>query len=258
MAIPTNREEFINYCIRKLGEPVIKVNVAVEQVEDRVDEALYKFYERNYYAVEPVFMLYNISDADVNRGYIVLPSDVVGVVDVFRPIGGINFSSIEFQSFLQDIYSASSLHVFGNLSYYYMQMMNMSLLNSFFAPARQYNFNSLSNKLIVAGGLANAQNVDGALIVRGFRKLLGELPDEGHDTNVEIHNIWKNKWLQDYATALIKRQWATNLGKYGNVQLLGGVSMNGEQLWQQADTEIEKLELQLKEEFEEPPGFIVG
>ena len=258
MATPQDREEFISYCLRKLGEPVIRVNVATEQLEDRVTEALYKFYDRHYDAVEDVFLVYNITEDDVDRGHIILPKDFIGVTAVFKPQAIASGYAIEYQQFINELYSNQGIFQTGGISYFYMQKMNLTLLDRFFNPDRQYDYNKITNKLIIAGGLRNLYNISGMLVIRGFRRILGDSQDyEDNVSNLEFHNIWKNKWLQDYATALIKKQWAQNMSKFQNIQMLGGVSLNGEQLMAQAEAEIEKLEEQLQLEFELPPiGFL--
>jgi hypothetical protein len=281
MAIPTNRQEFINYCLRKLGEPVIKVNVAVEQVDDRVTDALYRFYERHYEGVEPVWIYHTISDpvkildsngeeildsngeplyttnTDTEKGYISLPNDIIGVVNVLRPIYILSAHRIEYQAFVHELHTMAHSVSFGNLSYYYTAQMNMSLLNRLFNADPTYSYNSITNKLIVAGGLKNSKNAAGGLIIQAFRKIHGETL-LSNPTGTSIHNIWKNNWLQRYATALIKEQWAQNLSKYQSVQLLGGVQMNGNEMMAQAKDEIAKLEEELQQTYEEPPGFFMG
>lgn len=258
MSIPTTREEFSQYCLRKLGEPVIQINVSVEQVDDRISEALYKFYERNYQAVEECFLLINITDDQVSAGYITLPSDVVGVTDVLNPASSSGVYSAEYQFNVSQIYAMlnTSTLTAGGMSYYYMTASHMQLLNRFFSPSKSYDFNSITNKLIIAGGLKDTNYTYGGIIVRGFRKIHGEANTDD-PSNTIIYNIWQNKWLQNYATALIKRQWGQNLSKFQNVQFLGGITMNGDQIKQEAKEEIDQLEEQLLLEYELPPcGFM--
>jgi len=259
MATPSDRTEFINYCLRKLGSPVININVSAEQVDDRVDEALSYFYEMNYQGSEEVFILYDIKDDDKALGYIQLPNDMLGVTDVFKPslVTGIN--ATEFQFYMQEIYNAINPNnmLGGGLSYFYMHASHLKLLQRFFNPDRQYDYNPITNKLIIAGGLKSLDTAWGGVIIRGWRKLHGEVDDQ-NPTNTVIHNIWKNRWLQNYTTALIKEQWGNNLGKYQQVQLLGGVMMNGEQIKIDAKQEIAELREELELTYQLPPTFVVG
>ena len=285
MGIPTNREDFSSYCLRKLGQPLVQVNVAVEQVEDRIDEALYKYYERNYQAVEEVFIIQDITtpektydsngdaitdsngdfvyttNTDTEAGFLQLPNDIVGVTDVFRPAisGGIAGGGANWEFYVNDIYRTLVPHgsMPGGMSYYYMYQSQLSLINRYFNPERQYEFNPITNKLIVAGGLKDSDNRYGGLIIRAFRKIHGET-DSNTPVGAPTGNVWSNKWLQDYCSALIEYQWGMNLGKYQQVQLLGGVTMNGEQIILRAQEKINKLEEQLQLEYELPPGFFLG
>lgn len=297
MVAPRTREEFSSYCLRKLGEPVITVDVAVEQIEDRIDEALSMFYERNYEAVEEVFLLHDITapvgvvqedsngvaildsagaeipildtagnqilttDTDVEKGYLQLPNDIVGVTNVFRPIyaGGIAGGGANFEFYVNDIYRniLPGAGGSGGLSYYYMYQSQLTLLNRYFNPEKQYDYNPLTNKLIIAGGLRNSDTQYGGLIIRGFRELHGQAETDDPAGTV-IHNIWKSRWLQNYAGALIKKQWASNYYKHQSIQLLGGVTMNGEGLMSAALAEIEQLEQELKDTYELPPSFLIG
>lgn len=283
MSIPTNREEFSSYCLRKLGDPVIQINVAVEQVEDRIDEALYKFYERNYQAVEEVYILHDITTpeevldsngaevldsngqvvfttgTDTEQGFILMPNDIVGVTNVFRPNRSSGLYSTEYEFHMNQLYSILNPTTLsgGGISYYYMWRSHLTLINRFFNPERSFNFNPITKRVTVAGGLKDTDRKFGGLVIRAFRKIKGEQQTDD-PVGSTYHNIWQTKWLQDYATALIQRQWAQNLSKYQQVSLIGGVTMNGDQLMQQAMEEIQRLEEQLALEYEYPPSFIVG
>lgn len=257
MSIPTNRQEFINWCLRKLGEPVIKINVSKEQIEDRVSDAVYKFYERHYSAVEDIFVIKTITTQDLDQGYIETDETIAGVTDVFRPNLTYGATSFEYTSFITDLFGTGTYLTSGNIVYYYQVQSNLTLFNQFFSPEKQYSHNSITNRLTIAGGLRKSYAEDGVVIYRALRKVLGE-ESITDPSNSQIHNIWKVKWLQDYASALIKKQWASNLGKFQNIQLLGGVQMSGEVLWQQALEEIEKLDEKLMLEHEYPPGMYIG
>lgn len=278
--IPQNREDFTEYCLRKLGQPVIQVNVALEQVEDRVDEALFKFYERHYHAVEDIFIIHDITTpekildsngnevldsngdptyttgTDTEAGYIQLnKDDIIAVTNVFRPryVGG--SYSVQFDFYIQELYNMiNPNNMGGGLSYYYMSQTHLALINRFFSPDRQYQYNPLTGKLIVAGGLKDADNRYGGLVIRALKKVHGE----AIDSNTVVQNIWSNRWLQNYATALIKQQWGQNMSKYQQVQLIGGVTMNGSEIFQQASEDIVRLEEELQNAYEFPPAFFVG
>jgi len=253
--IPTNRTEFSEHCLRRLGKPLIQINVSNSQVDDRIDDALYKFYERNFQAVEEFFLLVDVLESDYELGAIILDDDVIGVTDVFRPATNSGTYSAEYLFQLSELQQL--LGPAGGISQYYMYKSHMSLLNRFLNPENQYQFNTITKKLTIAGGLKNVDRKFGGLVVRGFKSLQGS-PQDDDDSNTSIHNIWKNRWLQQYASSLIEKQWGQNLSKYQEVALVGGVRMNGDTIIQRADQDIEKLERQLVEEYELPPSFIVG
>jgi len=252
--IPTNKQEFSEYCLRKLGHPVIQISVTADQIDDRIDESLYLFYEQHYNATEEVVIMYPITNLDLANQFIILPSDVVGVVEVLRPQMSSGASSLDYQAFINEVYSYTSPYIYGDMTYYYMTEMRLTQMKNLLVPDRRFNFNYLSHKLIIAGGLADSYRKDGYLLIKCLKKLHG---DEStlQDTNDIVYNIWRDKWLQEYATAMIKLQWGQNLSKYQNVQLLGGVSMNGNQIKEEAKQEIKDLETELSTVYQLPIDF---
>lgn len=256
MAIPNTREELIDWCLRKLGEPVIRVNVDKSQLDDRVDEALSLFYERHYGGTEKEYIIYDISDADTAQGYILLPNDIIAVTDVFRPqIFTSGVTALDYQYRLVELYQLASSYSYGDLSYYYLSRMHFGLISYMLVPERQFTFNSLSKKLILAGGLKQADMVDGGVYIEVLRKLHGEVSDTD-PSDTSIHNIWADRWLKEYTCALIKQSWGNNLKKFGGVTMLGGVSLNGDKIFEEATEELKDLEDKLNTEYSLPPmGF---
>lgn len=256
--IPATRETFKEWCLRKLGEPVIQVNVAVEQLEDRIDEALYKYYEGHSKALEETILLYDVTEADVNRQYIQLPDNVASVTDVYSPTSGTGVGSADWAISISELYSLTSLYRYGDMSYYYMNRMHLSLLKEFFTSAITYTYSEASNRLQILGGFRTFYEQGKPLAVRVAKKISGDT--ETVDSNGEHigFNIWKDRWLQQYSVALIREQWAQNLSKYQNIQLLGGVTMSAEQMEAKAKEELQKLEEELVEKWQFPPRFFVG
>jgi len=277
--IPTNREEFSSYCLRKLGDPVIQINVSVPQIEDRIDEALYKFYERHFEGVEEVYIVHDITDpvkildsngepvldsdgletyttgTDTQAGFIQLEDDIVGVVDVFRPRISGNSSSISFTHYMQELYAMiHPNNITGGMAYYYMTRSHLALMDQFFNPDRRYTYNALTNKLVIAGGLKDSDTRYGGVIVRAFRKVHGQ----ERDSNTLIHNIWKSRWLQSYACALLELQWGQNLSKFNQIALIGGVTLNGLDIYSRAIEKIKELESELELSYELPPTGFMG
>lgn len=275
--IPKSREQFKQYCLRKLGEPAIRVNVTPEQVDDRVSEALQLFYERHYDAVEEIFILQDITapekikdsageyvldsagdytyttDTDTDKGYLTLSDDIVAVTDVFRPKNSMGISSVEYQYFINEVANMiNPTQINNGLSYYYMFDSHMTMVNRYFNPNLSYNFNPLSKRLFIAGGLKNADNSYGGMVLRALRAITGSDTDIKNDLVADA-NLWSNRWLQNWCTALIKENWGNNLGKYQQVQLLGGVSMNGDQILSTAKEELRELREELQNSYESLP-----
>jgi hypothetical protein len=276
MSVPKNKSEFIEHCLRRLGQPVIKVNVASEQLDDRIDEASYRFYEKHYLATELIWAIFTPSWEDVRNGYVILPEDIIGVSDVFHASNTANIYSIDFLMKLSEL-SALSKTQFAGINYYFCIKMHLELLNEMFSPERQYNFNPLSHKLILAGGLKDVKYTEGVFALRCYRKLgdFGHKPNDeiispeninDHHEEVQMQfdkhkipvNIYQDRWFQRYATALIKEQWGMNMSKYQNVQLLGGISMNGDQIKAEAKEEIRELEEELNSTYDSPPIGLIG
>lgn len=257
MAIPTTKEEFRDYCFRALGEPVIRVNVSVEQADDRIDEALDLYWERHFNGTQKTYILYDITDTDVTNGYIKLDPSIMSVISVKRPSSTGAYSPFEYQRYINELYQYSIPYIAGDVSYFFIAQSYLTMINRYFSSESQFTYNRISNKLYIAGGLTNTENLDGGIVIYAAKKLLGE--DDSHTTVVEdTDNIWKDKWLLHYATALIKMQWGQNLSKFQNVQLIGGVAMNGDAIKQEAAAEIEALKEQLQLEYELPIDFLIG
>jgi len=254
---PTDRKSFIEFCLRALGKPVIQINVAPEQIEDKVDAALYKFYESHMEATYEQWITHVITEEETEQKYIQLPDDCIAVTQVMRPNLSGGIWSVDYQFFMNELYTTASLYRFGDVSYYIMSKMHIDLLNRYFSPDRQWTYNKMNQQLIVAGGLQNAFTMEGALVICMHRKLHGEAKaDDPSDT--VIYNVWQNQWLQNQVIALIKYQWAQNMGKYKNVQLLGGVTMDATEMKAEAKEELKALDDELNSKYQLPIDFFVA
>ena len=259
MAQPIDRDTFIEWIFRRLGEPVTKVNVSIEQASDRVDEALSRFYERHYHGTEEHYILYNFQKADLETGYILLEPDIQAVTDLLIPSPSAGIFSVEYQLQLENLFSTSMVSNYGDMSYYYQTQSNVTLINRMFTPMRQYTFNPLSHKLIIAGGNRNTAIVFGGIVIKAFKRVYGDANDSPNgESNAIIANIWQDRWLQNYAAALVHLQWGENLRKYTGVPLLGGVVLDGKQMIEDAKVEIKELEDELYNTYELPPVFEIG
>jgi hypothetical protein len=265
---PATREELKQYCLRELGSPVLQINVADSQLEDRIDEALQYFQERHFDGAERMYLKHTMTSADITRfkstntthtssdgttfternNYLQLPDHIIGIERIF----GLTSSSIrgdlfgiEYQIFLNDLYAFGSIDI---LNYYmtktYIETLDM-VLNT--GSIVQYRFTKRNGKLYIDYD-ATLMTEGKIFIIDCYRAL--------DPTN--LTKIWNDFWLKRYVTALFKRQWGQNLIKFNGVQLPGGVSYNGRQIYEDAIREIAEIESKMISDYEIPPMDAIG
>lgn len=268
MAKPASREELKDYCLRKLGAPVLEINVDDDQVEDALDDTFQFFQERHFDGMEKMHLKHVLTAEEVNRfktnniphiapngdvwtergNYIELPDHIVGVEKIF----GVTSSSIrgdlfgiEYQMFLNDLYAFGSIDI---LNYYmvktYIETLDM-VLNT--GNLIQFRFTKRNGKLYIDYDPAMLTK-DKILIIECYRALNPQ----------DLPKIYNDFWVKRYATATIKKQWGQNLIKFNNVQLPGGVSINGRQIYEDAIREIEDIESKIISDYELPPLDMIG
>ena len=270
MAIPTTKATFKSYCLRNLGFGVIDINVSDDQADDRIDEALQYFAQYHYDGVEKMYLKYKVTQTDIDRAranatttsadtvdssitasfeegnnFIPMPSAVVSVSNIFDFTNAIqqNMFDIRYQLRLNDLYDFSSTSIIQ----YQMTMQQLDLLSHVLVGEVPIRFNQHQNRLYLDMDWEQ-MTVDEYLIIECYRKI-----DPATYTD-----IFDDIYLKRYATALIKRQWGANLSKFNGVATLGGVSMNGEQIYSQAIEEIQGLEEQIQLQFETPIDYMIG
>ena len=271
MAIPTSKTTFKSYCLRALGFGVIDINVSDDQVDDRIDEALQYFAQYHYDGVEKMYLKYQITQDDIDRAasndtttatdtvdsnitatfkegknFIPMPSSVVSVIQIF-PFDDQttnNMFDIRYQLRLNDLYDFSSTSII----HYQMTMQQLDFLSHILVGEKPIRFNQHQNRLYLDMDFANDIDAGEFLIIECYRKI-----DPATYTD-----IFDDIYLKRYATALIKRQWGANLSKFKGVQLLGGVEMDGEGIYSQAQEELQKLEEEIQLAFETPIDYMVG
>ena len=269
MATPASKTDLITYCKRNLGEPVLQVNVDDEQVNNVIDDTFQFFQENCYNGMERAYLYHEITADDKTRfaatvtksvtdggttnwleatNYIPIPDHVVGITRVFGLVSNSirsNLFGVEFQLFLNDLYAFGSLDI---LNYYmnkqYLETLDMILNNGSF---QQFRFTARRDRL----------HLD---INKDFLK-------EGTNVLIECHRMIdptdatqmnNDIFVKRYATALMKKQWGMNLIKYNNVQLPGGVTLNGREIYTDALAEIETLESEVLSKYAIPPMDMIG
>ena len=329
MATPHSREELKQYCLRRLGQPVVSVNVDETQLQDRIDDALQ--YIRNYHqdGTERTYLKHKITQADLNRRYLDIDNSILNIVRVLPWEGSASSGlfDVQYQLHLNDFYS---LYGLGSgtgggdiLTNYVMSQQQLAMVDHLLNGHRQLRFNRHTNRLHIDVDWTSEFNVGMYLIFDVFRvidrvypvtrnavpatelsielqdasdvavgdvwrtdsinpttKLNIEIPVTSVDANTitlasaspvnvaagsrllilktAANDIWNDIFLKKYTTALIKEQWGMNLTKFTGATLPGGIELNGEEILSSAREELERLDEEMRLNYEEPVDFYVG
>lgn len=301
MAKPQTRQQFKDYCLRRLGHPVIQINVDDDQVEERLDDALQFFNDYHFDGTEKVYLKHQFTQEDIDRRWIYVPDAVTfvtGVMPFDDSNSSINMFDLRYQLRLHDLYDFTSVSYVS----YEITMQHIRSLNLLFSGTPQFRFNRHMNKLFLdikwdnmqpgeyvvvecyrkmdpdtmtlsgtLSGTANTKIITGTgtafdqeIIENDFIKFSDgrnlqvktiNSPTElelvyNLESNVSslsaikegLSDIWNDRFLKKYATALIKRQWGENMKKFGGIVMPGGVSLNGKEVYDEAIEEIKQIE----------------
>ncbi len=274
MAQPSSRAELKEYCLKQLGKPVLEINVDDDQIDNLIDDAIQYFHERHYDGIERVYLKHKLTPTEketikqtgisttqsatvVGAGltsisyvegvnYLPLPDSIIGVNSVLK----LNSSTvsdglfnIKYQLFLNDVYYYGAL----DLLNYSMVKRYLEDLDHILNPQAMIRFNKTNHKLYLDIDWTEVGQNE-YLIIDCYRII----------NPSEATKVYNDFWLKRYLTALIKKQWGMNMIKFQGVQLPGGVQLNGRQIYEDGLAEIEKLEEQLKNEYELPPIDLIG
>lgn len=246
MAQPTTRDEFKEWCLRKLGKPVIEINVDDDQVEDRIDESLSYYWDYHFDGAERTFLKRQLTADDISNKYISIAENIIGVVNLFD-IGDAlsvnNLFNIRYQFALNDMYDMSNYR----LQEYMMAMQHIQFIEEMLVGKQPIRYNRHINRLYIDmdWGRVNA----GDYIVAECYQIVDP---------ATYADVYKDRWLQNYCSAKIKYQWGSNLTKFTGMQLPGGVSFNGEQILNDARDEIQRLEEDMITSYSLPVHDMVG
>ena len=253
MAIPTSKTELKDYCLRKLGFPVIDINVDDEQLDDRIDDALQLYNEFHYDGTEMVWLAQQVTTTNITSKKIQLSDNISGVHRVMplssvhassTSSAGFNIFDINYQLRLNDFYNLTS----SSYTYYVIAREHLAMLDLIVSGNVPYTYNKKTNELFIAMNWAGKVDVGDYVVMEATRIID---PDE-------YSKVFNDSWLKEYVTQLFKKQWGSNLTKYDNYTLPGGLVVNGAKLYADADAEIARLEEKLRDTFEEPTQFLVG
>ena len=285
MAKPASKTELKQYCLRQLGAPVLEINVADEQIDDLMDDALQYFQERHFDGVERMYLKHQLTQDEVDRGqasneadstntvgivttsatstnisgygttvtnwyensnFLQVPDSVIGIEKVFKfdsSTISTGMFSIKYQLFLNDLYQFSSL----DLLQYSMVKSYLSDIDRLLTTDKQIRFNQRQDRLYLDIDWG-AESVDNVLVLECFRIL---------DPNT-FTGVYNDSFLKRYLTALIKRQWGQNLIKFTGVKLPGGIELNGRQIYDDAQVELDKIQEMMSNTYELPPFDMIG
>lgn len=246
MAQPTTKTEFKEWCLRKLGKPVIEINVDDDQVDDRVEEALSYYWDYHFDGAERTFLKHQLTAEDISNQYITVPENIIGVINIFDfgdALSVNNLFNIRYQFALNDIYDMSNY----SLTHYMMAMQHIQFIEEMLVGKQPIRYNRHINKLYVDMDWGRVN--EGDYLVAECYKIVD--PDVYAD-------VWKDRWLQNYATAKIKYQWGSNLTKFTGMQLPGNVQFNGEQILNDSAAEIQRLEEEMIGSYSLPVMDMVG
>ena len=281
MAQPASRSDLVNYCKRQLGAPVLEINVAEEQIDDLIDDALQYFHERHFDGVVQTYLKYKITEGDINRGrtrgdnqtvgivtttasstidgasvtfsfeensnYLQIPPQVIGKNKIFRYDGSQtvtnNMFSVKYQLFLNDLYNFSSVDILS----YAMVKRYLEDVDFLLNTEKQIRFNQRQDRLYLDVDWGDVTK-DDYLIIDCYRLL---------DPN-DFTRVWNDSFLKRYVTQLIKRQWGQNLMKFQGVKLPGGVELNGRQIYDDAQKELDVIREVMSNTYELPPLDMIG
>ena len=280
MAQPASRTDLVNYCKRQLGAPVLEINVADEQIDDLVDDALQYFHERHFDGVVQTYLKYKITQDDIDRGqgragsnpiglvtttasttidgvtasfsyeensnYIQVPPAVIGINKIFRfdtsTISNGMFG-LKYQLFLNDMYFFNSMEMLG----YAMTKTYLSDIDFLLNTEKQVRFNQRQDRLYLDVDWGTVVK-DEYIVIDCWRLL---------DPN-DFARVYNDSFLKRYLTALIKRQWGQNLIKFQGVKLPGGIELNGRQIYDDAEKELDKIKEMMSNTYELPPLDMIG
>ena len=247
MAVPSTREEFKAYCLRRLGDPVIDINVDDEQVEDRIDEALAYYQDYHFDGTERVLVKHVVTASDKTNGYITLANSIIGVnsiLDIGQAAQSSNLFNIRYQIHLNDLFDLSA----SSYVPYVTAMTHVSFLEELFVGKKPIRYNRHVNKLHIDMDWVNDIATGEYIVIDCYRIA---------DPNT-YSDVWGDRWLARYATALIKQQWGSNLSKFENIQLPGGITFNGVKILDDAQAEIAKLEEEMIISYSLPVQDMIG
>lgn len=248
MSTITTRTQFKDYCLRRLGFPVIDINVDDDQVEDRIDDAIQYWQDYHFDGMQKVYYIHKVTQQDINNKYLDMSgitdssnnaTTVLGVTRIF-PIqdssSSINMFDLRYQLRLNELYDFTSASYIN----YTLTMQHLRSLEIMFTGETPIRFQRHMQRLFIDWAWGSSQAPVGTTAILECYTTL----------NPEFYGqVYNDRWLKEYATELIRKQWGSNLKKFGGIQLPGGVLLNGDKIYDDAEQEIRRLETEMENNY---------
>jgi hypothetical protein len=247
MAKVTTREGFKEHLLRMLGAPLLEINVSDEQIDDAIDESLQYYYDYHFDGTQKVYLAHQVTQEDITNKYLTIPENITSVINIFD-VGDSystnNLFNIRYQIALNDLFAFN----YGPYAPYYMALQNVALAEELFVGRQSIRFNRHTNKLYIDMAWSEKVTVGEYIIVEGYEVVDPEIyPD-----------VWEDRWLKRYAAAMLKQQWGTNLKKFEGMAMPGGITFNGQKIYDEASQELEKLEQEMISSYSLPVSDMIG
>jgi len=243
---PSTRAELKTYCLRKLGFPVVQINVDDDQVEDRIDEALAYYYDYHFDGSEKIYFKYELTPTDFVNKYITLPENIIGAVNIFDVGMGLGVSdlfSVTYQIALNEMYTMSSTSMLP----YYMARTHLATISEILVGKPFIRYNRHTNKFFL--DMNWDKMVPGQFVVIEAYEMID--PDVYTDA-------WSDRWLLQYGACLIKQQWGSNIKKFEGMKMPGGLVFNGQKIFDEATAERAALEKEMIYTYSLPVTDMIG
>jgi hypothetical protein len=251
MAAITNRDDFTQYCLRRLGFPVIQINVDPDTVQQRIDDAIQYWQDYHFDGLQKVYYIKAIQDADVAQKYLDLsgsmdadgnPMEIIGVTRIFPVMDSqatVSMFDLRYQLRLNELYDFTSASYIN----YTLTQQHLRSLEIMFTGEVPIRFQRHMQRLYIDWAWGYSEAPVGTVVVAECYAAI----------NPDVYlKVWNDRWLKEYATQLIKRDWGNNMKKFGGIQLPGGISLNGKETYDEAVEEIERLEKEMETNFGAP------
>lgn len=247
MAKPATRDELKEWCLRNLGKPVVDINVDDEQLEDRIDEAIAYYRDYHFDGTEHVYYRHQVTAEDQTNGYITVPEVIIGVTGCFT-VGSTysvnNLFNVRYQIHLNDLYNMLQ----SSIVPYSMAMTHVNMLEEMFVGKQPIRYNRHNDRVYIDTSWTDKIPLDSFLVLDAYQVLD---PDISTD-------MYSDRWLLRYTTQLFKRQWGENLKKFEGLQMPGGLTFNGQKIWEESQEAIIKLEDEMISSYSLPVHDMIG